>query len=125
MWWSYWPTIWFPVVPLMMLACMAGMFVMMRSMHARYCAGSAGTGIDVACTGPHLAAHFPEGTTPFKEYPAETVRRLDQEQKDFWDVAEPLGSVKDNVEFDEFLARLNAGTTSPPSLAAEGGADGR
>jgi Protein of unknown function (DUF2852) len=73
----------------------------------------------------HRPAHFPEGTTPFKEYPAETVRRLDQEQKDFRDVAEPLGSVKDKVEFDEFLARLNAGTTSPPSLAAEGGADGR
>jgi Protein of unknown function (DUF2852) len=125
MWWSYSPTIWFPVVPLMMLACMAGMCVMMRGMRGRYRAGSAGTGIDVACTGPHLTAHFPEGTSLFEEYPAETLRHLDQEQKDFRDVAEPLGTVKDKVEFDEFMARLNARTTSPPSFAAEGGAHGR
>jgi Protein of unknown function (DUF2852) len=114
MWWSYWPTTWFLVAPLMMLACIAGMFVMMRGMHGRCRAGSPGVGIDLDRAGPHITGHFREEASSFEEHPAETLRRLDREQNDFRDSAERLATAKDKVEFDEFMTRLNAGTTSPP-----------
>ena len=125
MWWSYWPTTWFLFMPLMMVACMAGMFLMMRGMHGRYHPNSAGIGTDVARADPHLTAPFPEEASSFEEYRAETLRRLDREQTDFRDFAERLQSAKDKAEFDEFMAQLNARTTSPPGPAAIGGVHGR
>ena len=125
--WSYWPTTWwFLFGPIMMLVCMVGMFLMMRGMHRRYHPNSAGTGIDVAGTGPHVAAHFPRpGASPFEEYRAETLRRLDREQKDFQDFVGQLRSAKDKAEFDEFMNRRHARTTSPPNTAVERGSHGR
>jgi hypothetical protein len=125
MWWSSWPTIWFLFAPIMMLACMAGMFLMMRGMHGRYHSKSAWTDIDVARTGPHVAARFPQGLSSFEDYRAETLGRLDQEQKDFQDFVGRLRTAKDKAEFDEFMAQRHARTTSPPNAAAEGGPHGR
>lgn len=97
MWWSFWPTTWFLLAPLMMLVCVAGMFVMMRGMHGR------------SHPGPHASAHLPERTLPVEEYPAETLR-LNQEQNDFRDTAERLETARDKAEFDDFMAGLNART---------------
>src|SRR5690348_11064306 len=83
MWWSDWPTTWFLLVPIMMLACMAGMRLMMRGTHGRSHPTSTWADMDVARTGPRVAPYFPQGRSPFEEYRAETLRRLDQEQKDF------------------------------------------
>jgi hypothetical protein len=97
----------------------------MRGMHGRYHSKSAWTDIDVARTGPHVAARFPQGLSRFEEYRAETLGRLDQEQKDFHDLVGRLRTAKDKAEFDEFMAPRHARTTSPPNAAAEGGPHGR
>jgi Protein of unknown function (DUF2852) len=125
MWWSYWPTTWFFFAPIMMLACMAGMFLMMRGMHGRYHPKSTWTDINVDGSGPHVAAHFPQRLSPFEEDRAETPRRLDQEQKDFQDFVSQLRTPKDKAEFDEFMAQRHPRATSPPNTAVEGGSHGR
>ena len=124
MWWSFWPTTWFLLAPLMMLACMAGMFVMMRGMHGRCYPGPAGSGVDIASAGPHASAHLPEKALPVEEYRAESSH-LNQERKDFRDVAERVETARDKTEFDEFMARLNARTTSSSDAATNGGVHGR
>lgn len=111
MWWSFWPTTWFLLAPLMMLACMAGMFVMMRGMHGR------------CHPGPHASPDIPESTLPFEEYPAE-ILHLNQ-QKDSRDVGERLESARDKAEFDAFMAGLNARNTLSPNAATNGGVHGR
>jgi hypothetical protein len=123
MWWSYWPTTWFLFMPLMMVACMAGMFLMTRAMHGRHHPNSAGIGPGIARTGERLTA--PEEALPFEEYRAATLRRLDREQADFRGFAEGLRTAKDKAEFDEFMARLDARATPPPTIAVDGGAHGR
>ncbi len=44
------------------------------------------------------------GNSAFDEYRAETLRRLEEEQKDFFDFLERLRKAKDKTEFDEFMA---------------------
>jgi hypothetical protein len=112
MWWSFWPTTWFLLAPLMMLACMAGMFVVMRGMHGR------------GHPGPHANPVLPESTLPFEEYPAE-IPHLNQKQKHSRDVAERLETERDKAEFDAFMAGLNTRTTSSPDAATNGGVHGR
>ena len=107
MWWSFWPTTWFLLAPFMMLACMAGMFVMMRGMHGR------------SHPGPHASARLPERTFPFEQYPAEIPH------PDSRDVGERLETARDKAEFDKFMAGLNARNTTSPDAATNGGVHGR
>ncbi len=44
------------------------------------------------------------GNSAFDEYRAETLRRLEEEQKEFFDFLERLRKAKDKTEFDEFMA---------------------
>jgi len=115
MWWSSWPTPWVFLAPLMMalmVLCMAGMCRMMRRIHGgnRRQSGWVGWDIDFAHTSPHVPARFPDGPSPFAEYRAETLRRLDREQQEFHDFLGRLRDTKDKAEFDRFMA----GRPSPP-----------
>jgi len=61
--------------------------------------------------------HGPSGNSAFDEYRAETLRRLEEEQKDFVEFLNRLRFAKDKAEFDEFLAerrRRAAGPEAPP-----------
>jgi hypothetical protein len=48
---------------------------------------------------------FPSsGNSAFDEYRAETLRRLEEEQKEFKDFLDRLRHAKDKTEFDQFMA---------------------
>jgi hypothetical protein len=44
------------------------------------------------------------GNSAFDEYRAETLRRLEEEQKEFRDFLDHLRQAKDKSEFDQFMA---------------------
>jgi hypothetical protein len=44
------------------------------------------------------------GNRAFDEYRAETIRRLEEEQKEFLEYLEKLRQAKDKSEFDQFMA---------------------
>lgn len=44
------------------------------------------------------------GNSAFDEYKAETLRRLEDEQKEFMDFLERLRQAKDRAEFEQFIA---------------------
>lgn len=45
------------------------------------------------------------GNSAFDEYRAETLRRLEEEEREFRDFLDQLRKAKDKAEFDEFLAQ--------------------
>ena len=57
------------------------------------------------------------GNRAFDEYRAETLRRLEEEQREFMEFLDRLRHAKDKVEFDQFMAergrRPQADTTQP------------
>jgi hypothetical protein len=56
------------------------------------------------------------GNWAFDEYRAETLRRLEEEQREFKEFLERLRHAKDKAEFDQFMAdrgRRNGGPTGP------------
>jgi hypothetical protein len=56
------------------------------------------------------------GNRAFDEYRTETLRRLEEEQRDFVEFLERLRFAKDKAEFDEFLAeRRRAAGPEPQS----------
>ncbi len=50
------------------------------------------------------------GNAAFDEYRAETLRRLEEEQKEFRDYLERLRKAKDKAEFDQFMAERKGRT---------------
>ena len=44
------------------------------------------------------------GNRAFDEYRAETLRRLEEEQREFMEFLDRLRHAKDKVEFDQFMA---------------------
>jgi uncharacterized protein DUF2852 len=54
------------------------------------------------------------GNRTFDEYRAETLRRLEQEERDFHDFLARLRMAKDKAEFDQFMAERRPG---PPPAA--------
>ena len=55
------------------------------------------------------------GNVAFDEYREETLRKLDEEQREFRDYLDKLRSAKDRAEFDQFMnERRNRPTTEPP-----------
>ena len=53
------------------------------------------------------------GNRAFDEYRAETLRRLEEEQKEFKDFLTRLRFAKDKAEFDEFLAERRRRSQGP------------
>ena len=70
--------------------------------------------------GSHWFGHRRErssGNRAFDEYRTETLRRLEEEQKEFKEFLTRLRFAKDKAEFDEFLAdrrRRSQGPDAPP-----------
>jgi hypothetical protein len=54
------------------------------------------------------------GNRAFDEYRAETMRRLEEEQREFKDFLERLRQAKDKAEFDQFMADRRNRPASPP-----------
>ncbi len=64
-----------------------------------------------------LGAYESSGNSAFDEYRAETLRRLEDEQQEFFDFLDRLRQAKDKAEFDQFMAdRRN----NPKGPAADG-----
>ena len=62
-------------------------------------------------------SHGPSsGNRAFDEYRAETLRRLEEEQREFRDFLERLRMAKDKAEFDQFMAERR---NSPPQDSPE------
>src|ERR1700758_2966873 len=57
------------------------------------------------------------GNRAFDEYRAETLRRLEDEQREFKDFLERLRFAKDRAEFDQFMAERR---NRPPSESPQG-----
>jgi Protein of unknown function (DUF2852) len=58
------------------------------------------------------------GNRAFDEYRAETLRRLEEEQREFREFLERLRQAKDKAEFDQFMAeRRNRDSASTPPPA--------
>ena len=59
------------------------------------------------------------GNVAFDEYREETLRKLDEEQREFRDFLDRLRAAKDRAEFDQFMTeRRNRPTTEPPPAAS-------
>jgi hypothetical protein len=59
------------------------------------------------------------GNVAFDEYREETLRKLDEEQREFRDFLDRLRAAKDRAEFDEFMnERRNRPPTEPPPAAS-------
>jgi len=54
------------------------------------------------------------GNAAFDEYRAETLRRLEEEQREFVDYLERLRRARDKAEFDQFMAERRRGPMTPP-----------
>ncbi|HEY2133800.1 MAG TPA: DUF2852 domain-containing protein [Acetobacteraceae bacterium] len=67
-----------------------------------------------AC-GPSGGAQATSGNRAFDEYKAETLRRMEEEQKDFGAFLERLRFAKDKSEFDQFMAERRNRPPAPPA----------
>jgi hypothetical protein len=56
----------------------------------------------------------PSGNRAFDEYRTETLRRLEEEQREFMDFLERLRHAKDKAEFDQFMAQRRPRPEGPP-----------
>jgi hypothetical protein len=55
------------------------------------------------------------GNSAFDEYRAETLRRLEDEQREFQQFLERLRFAKDKAEFDQFMAERRRPSDNPPA----------
>ena len=53
------------------------------------------------------------GNRAFDDYRAETLRRLEEEQREFMEYLERLRQAKDKAEFDQFMADRRSGPPVP------------
>lgn len=61
------------------------------------------------------------GNRAFDEYRQDTLRRLEEEQKDFRDFLERLRQAKDKAEFDQFMADRRRRANEPqPDTTSNG-----
>lgn len=56
------------------------------------------------CGGAGRRHGRPSGNSAFDEYREETLRRLEEEQKEFQDFLDQLRRARDKAEFDQFMA---------------------
>ncbi len=57
--------------------------------------------------------YAPSGNAAFDDYRAETLRRLEEEQREFVEYLERLRRAKDKAEFDQFRAERRRGPIVP------------
>ena len=57
----------------------------------------------------------PRGNRAFDDYRADTLRRLEQEQREFCEFLSQLRAAKDKAEFDQFMAQRRGGVQSAPA----------
>jgi hypothetical protein len=55
------------------------------------------------------------GNVAFDEYREETLRKLDEEQREFRDDLDKLRSAKDRAEFDQFMSERRNRPPAPPA----------
>jgi hypothetical protein len=58
--------------------------------------------------------HGSSGNVAFDEYREETLRKLDEEQREFHDYLDRLRSAKDRAEFDQFMRERGNRPPEPP-----------
>jgi hypothetical protein len=63
---------------------------------------------------PMQQAQPSSGNRAFDEYRAETLRRLEEEQKEFGAFLDRLRFAKDKAEFDQFMSELRQRPPAPP-----------
>jgi len=70
--------------------------------------------------GPRSAASAPSsGNRAFDEYRAETLRRLEEEERHFKEFLDRLRQAKDKAEFDQFMAEMRRRPEGqPPTVQA-------
>ena len=56
----------------------------------------------------------PSGNSAFDEYRAETLKRLEAEQQEFYAYLDRLRHAKDKAEFDQFMAEHRGRPSEPP-----------
>jgi hypothetical protein len=64
--------------------------------------------------GPRSDYRAATGNRAFDEYRAETLRRLEDEQREFVEFLDRLRRAKDKAEFDEFMAERGRRPSPPP-----------
>jgi len=69
----------------------------------------------------HAWAASTTGNRAFDEYREATLRRLEDESREFRDFLERLRMAKDRSEFDQFMAERRSGNASPDSAGPEPG----
>jgi hypothetical protein len=63
-------------------------------------------------------ANRPTGNRAFDEYRSETLRRLEDEQREFMDFLDRLRHARDRAEFDQFMAERRQPGPAPEAPAA-------
>jgi hypothetical protein len=63
--------------------------------------------------GSHANNRGATGNRAFDEYRAETLRRLEEEQREFMEFLDRLRHAKDKAEFDEFMAERRHRSEGP------------
>jgi hypothetical protein len=71
------------------------------------------------CNGGERPAQS-SGNRAFDEYRAETLRRLEEEQKEFGAFLDRLRFAKDKAEFDQFMTELRQRPQAPPDAPPQG-----
>ena len=61
----------------------------------------------------------PSGNRAFDEYREDTLRRLEDEQKDFKSFLDRLRQAKDKAEFDQFMSDRRSRPTSAPDQSSD------
>lgn len=74
--------------------------------------GQWGSGRGAGWCGPSRQAS--SGNHAFDEYRTETLRRLEEEQREFFDFLNRLRQAKDKAEFDQFMAERGRRHDAPP-----------
>ena len=59
------------------------------------------------------------GNSAFEDYKAETLRRLEDEQKEFMDFLRRLREAKDKAEFDQFMNDRRNRPQTPPDASSD------
>ena len=91
--------------------------------------GAAGSGAWTGCSGGWSGCssgraldrtRLPQstGNRAFDEYRAETLRRLEEEQREFKEFLDRLRHAKDKAEFDQFMAERRRPDAPPPQPQA-------
>ena len=79
----------------------------MQEQAAKWCGPRSGNGWGNQSAGPS------SGNRAFDEYRVETLRRLEEEQRQFREFLDRLRHAKDKAEFDEFMAEMRRRSQGP------------